>query len=120
VGLAVRHARWAICAATLVALISLSACAAGLGINSGWSSSQGQPPSSIVVIFKTGVPLRQAKSEVRSCHPLHISGGDTTRHHSQAETAVFFWGPDAGTAGAKALYDCIKAIPGVASQSWSG
>ena len=118
-GLVVRDARWAACAATLAGLVSLGACSAGLGLGPG-GASQGQLPSSVVVIFKVGVPPRQARSEVKRCHPFHISGTDTARHHGQSETSIFIWGPPTGTTKATALYDCIKAIPSVTNQTWVG
>jgi hypothetical protein len=104
----------------MAGLVSLTACSAGLGLGSGGGAGQGQPPSSIVVIFKVGVPPRQARSEVRSCHPFDIYGSDTARHHGQSETSIFIWGPPTGTSKATALYDCIKAVPDVASQNWAG
>jgi hypothetical protein len=118
VGLVVTAARCAMCAAFLAGLVCLTACSSGLGMRG--TGDQSSMPSSIVVNFKVGVPPHQATAEVKKCHPLALMGTDTTRERGRSSTSILIWGPQGGTAGASALYHCLKAAPGVADQNWPG
>jgi hypothetical protein len=77
-------------------------------------------PSSIVVFFKPGTPVSQARQLAMKCHPLKIYGSHTARAGHHRETSLFIWGPDAGTARASALFRCLKAIPDVLDPNWTG
>ena len=105
-------------AAGVVGLIGLTACSSGLDLGGG--GDQSSPPSAIVVDFKVGVPVRQAKTEVKRCHPLSVLGVDTARSRKRSATSIMIWGPQSGTARASALRACLKAAPGVADQDWAG
>ncbi|HET7017460.1 MAG TPA: hypothetical protein VFI65_26295 [Streptosporangiaceae bacterium] len=105
-------------AAGVVGLIGLTACSSGLTL--GAAGDQSSPPSAIVVDFKVGVPARQAKAEVKRCHPLSVLGVDTARSLKRSATSILIWGPQSGTASASALRACLKAAPGVADQDWTG
>jgi hypothetical protein len=107
-----RRAAWA------AGLVSLTACSSGLGVGGG--GGQSSMPSTVVVDFNVGIPPRQAKIEVKRCHPLAIMGTDAARIHGRSVTSVLIWGPQSGTAGASALYHCLKAAHGVVDQEWPG
>jgi hypothetical protein len=77
-------------------------------------------PSSIVVSFKPGTPVREARQVVMSCRPLKIYGSDSAGAGRHRQTSLFIWGPDAGTVQASALFRCLKAAPEVLGQSWNG
>jgi hypothetical protein len=116
----VRYSRWLVSLTLVPWLLSLVACSGSLGVSSSGGAGQGQMPASIVVFFNSGFTSGEVRLEVETCHPLHISGIDTVRHHGQTETSAFIWGPPSGTAKAKALYYCIKGLSGEAEQSWAG
>lgn len=116
--LVVPDARWPLRAVLLAGMASLAACSSGLGIRGG--GGQSSTPSSIVVDFKVGISLHEAKAEVRRCHPLAIMGNDTAHAHGRAAPSILIWGPQSGTARASALYKCLKAAHGVVDQNWTG
>lgn len=103
--------------AILAGLACLAGCSSGLGLG---GSGQSSMPAGIVVGFKAGVLPHQATAEVRRCHPLAIMGTDTVRNHGNSAVSVLIWGPQSGTAGASALFNCLKAAPGVTDQNWTG
>jgi hypothetical protein len=107
-----RTARHIASAAVLAGMAAVTACSAS-------PDSQPSMPSSIVVFFKPGIPVSQARQMAMKCHPLKIYGSDAARASRHRETSLLIWGPDAGTARASALFRCLKAIPDVLAQSWS-